>query len=85
MQKIRGPAPERKSEYRERNSQNSNKKLEFWPLKYTWFIDVLFLIKYGNYRSIPTATPLRCKYVPIITGATVFLWNRPVIQIVKAL
>lgn len=44
-----------------------------------------FLIKYGNYRSIPTATPLRCKYVPIITGATVFLWNRPVIQIVKAL
>lgn len=29
-----------------------------------------------------TAAPLGCKYMPMITVAIVFLWNRPVIQII---
>lgn len=31
---------------------------------------------------VPTAAPLGCKYMPMITVAIVFLWNRPVIQII---
>lgn len=30
----------------------------------------------------PTVAALRCKYLPIITGATVSLGNRPILQII---